>query len=93
MLVNKLSMTSNSSNIALLNEFFFYLLTSIKSQKEEVINDLMREYRSEFSSSSDWSGPKEFSQLSDDELDDYRDKVIGYNLYHRINYNCFLLKS
>ena len=86
LLVNKLSMTSNSNNIALLNEFFFYLLMNIKDQKAEVIDDLMQEYRSEFSTSSDWSWPTEFSQLSEDELRDYEDKVIGYNLYHRINY-------
>jgi len=79
-------MTSNSNNIALLNEFFFYLLMNIKDQKVEVINDLMKEYWSEFSTSSDWKGPTEFSQLSEDELRDYQDKVIGYNLYHRINY-------
>ncbi|MBO7095250.1 hypothetical protein J6V86_03645 [bacterium] len=47
-------MTSNPNNIALLNEFFFYLLMNIKSQKEDVIRDLMQEYREEFSTSSDW---------------------------------------
>ena len=87
LLVNNLSMTSNSNNIALLNEFFFYLLMNIKDQKAEVINNLMQEYWNEFSTSSDWGWPTDFSQLSDDELYDYHDKVIGYNLYHRINYN------
>lgn len=87
LLVNKLSMTSNSNNIALLNEFFFYLLMNIKDQKAEVINNLMQEYWNEFSTSSDWDWPTDFSQLSEDELLDYQDKVIGYNLYHRINYN------
>ena len=87
LLVNKLSMTSNPNNIALLNEFFFYLLMNIKSQKEDVIRDLMQEYREEFSTSSDWEWPTEYSQLSEDEWYDYQDKVIGYNLYHRINYN------
>lgn len=87
LLVNKLSMTSNSNNIALLNEFFFYLLMNIKEQKEDVINDLMQEYWSEFSTSSDWNWPTEFSELSKDEKDDYQDKVIWYNLYHRINYD------
>lgn len=87
LLVNKLSMTSNSNNIALLNEFFFYLLMNIKDQKAEVINDLMQEYRSEFSTSSDWNWPTEFSQLSEDQRYDYQDKVIGYNLYHWINYS------
>ena len=87
LLVNKLSMTSNSNNIALLNEFFFYLLMNIKDQKSEIINDLMEEYWSEFSTSSDWKWPTEFSELSEDERYDYQDKVIGYNLYHRINYD------
>ena len=87
LLVNKLSMTSNSNNIALLNEFFFHLLRNIKSQKEDVINDLMQEYWSDFSTSSDWNWPTDFDQLSEDELADYKDKVIGYNLYHRINDN------
>ena len=90
LLVNKLSMTSNSNNIALLNEFFFYLLTNIKMQKEEVIKDLMQEYWSEFSTSSDWNWPTEFSELTEEQREeqrrDYQDKVIGYNLYHRINY-------
>ncbi len=87
LLVNKLSMTSNSNNIALLNEFFFYLLMNIKDKKVDVINDLMQEYWEEFSTSSDWNWPTEFSELSEDELRDYQDKVIGYNLYHRINYD------
>ena len=87
LLVNKLSMTSNSNNIALLNEFFFYLLMNIKEQKADLINDLMQEYWEEFSTSSDWQWPTEFSELSEDQRYDYQDKVIGYNLYHRINYN------
>jgi hypothetical protein len=48
-------MTSNSNNIALLNEFFFYLLMNIKDKKVDVINDLMQEYWEEFSTSSDWN--------------------------------------
>ena len=87
LLVNKLSMTSNSNNIALLNEFFFYLLMNIKDQKVDVINNMMQEYWDEFSTSSDWTWPTEFSELSEDERRDYQDKVVGYNLYHRINYN------
>jgi hypothetical protein len=52
LLVNKLSMTSNTSNISLLNEFFFYLLMNIKERKTDVIEDLMQKYWSDFSSSS-----------------------------------------
>jgi hypothetical protein len=51
--VNKLSVTSNTNNIALLNEFFFYLLMNIKEDKAEVIQELMQQYRDEMSSSTD----------------------------------------
>ena len=85
LLINKLSTTSNQNNIALLNEFFFYLLRSIRDLKAEVINDLMEEYREEFSSSSSWDLPTNYSELTDEELSIYRDRVIWYNLYHWIN--------
>ena len=85
LLINKLSTTSNQNNIALLNEFFFYLLRSIRDLKAEVINDLMEEYRKEFSSSSSWDLPTNYSELTDEELSIYRDRVIWYNLYHWIN--------
>ena len=87
LLVNKLSMTSNSNNIALLNEFFFYLLENIKSKKEDAINSLMEEYWTEFSTSSDWDWPAELYELSEDAKEEYKDKVIGHNLYNRINYS------
>jgi adenylate cyclase len=45
-------MTSNQNNIALLNEFFFYLLKNIRENKGELIDQLMQDYREEFSSSS-----------------------------------------
>jgi hypothetical protein len=76
LLINKLSTTSNQNNIALLNEFFFYLLRSIRDLKAEVINDLMEEYRKEFSSSSSWDLPTNYSELTDEELSIYRDRVI-----------------
>ena len=85
LLINKLSTTSNQNNIALLNEFFFYLLRSIRDLKAEVINDLMKEYRGEFSSSSSWDLPTDYSELTDEQLSIYRDRVIWYNLYHWIN--------
>ena len=85
LLINKLSTTSNQNNIALLNEFFFYLLRSIRDLKAEVINDLMEKYREEFSSSSSWDLPTNYSELTDEELSIYRDRVIWYNLYHWIN--------
>jgi hypothetical protein len=52
LLVNKLSTTSNTNNIALVNEFFFYLLMNIKEHKQAEISRLMEEYRERFSSSS-----------------------------------------
>ena len=85
LLVNKLSVTSNQSNISLLNEFFFYLLNSIKEQKKNMIDGLMEKYRTMFSSSSDWPYSKELSELTDNERETYKNQVIGYNLYHRIN--------
>lgn len=84
LLVNKLSITSNQNNISLLNEFFYYLLKTIKSSKKSAIDKLMQEYRSEFSSSTDpqWSGS--ISDLTWNQEKKYMDMVIGYNLYHRV---------
>ena len=86
LLVNKLSMTSNSNNIALVNEFFFYLLMNIKEDKSDVIEQLMEEYRPMFSSSSNREGPASIAEMTEEQLSDYKDKVIGYNLYQWINY-------
>ena len=85
LLVNKLSMTSNSNNIALLNEFFFYLLVNIKEKKSDAINELMQEYWEEFSSSSDWDWPSDYSDLTGTQMQEYQDKVIWYELYNWIN--------
>lgn len=87
LLVNKLSTTSNTNNIALVNEFFFYLLMNIKEHKVAEINQLMEEYWDAFSSSSDRDGPDTIGELSDDQISEYQDKVIWYNLYNRINYD------
>lgn len=86
LLVNKLSMTSNQNNIALLNEFFFYLLRSIREEKSAEINQLMKEYWDMFSSSTKWDLADTFEELSESEeqLSIYRDRVIWYNLYHWI---------
>lgn len=84
LLVNKLSMTSNQNNIALLNEFFFYLLRAIREQKADVIEQLSQEYRDEFSSSYNWDLASSLWEMSDDERAVYRDRVIWYNLYHWI---------
>ncbi len=86
LLVNKLSITSNQTNISLLNEFFFYLLLNIKDMKADTINQLEQEYREIFSSNSNWELPENLSELTDDEeISNYRDRVIWYNLYHWLN--------
>jgi hypothetical protein len=82
--VNKLSTTSNQNNIALLNEFFFYLLRSIREGKSDIIDQLMQKYLEEFSSSSNREYGTDLSEMTEQELSIYRDKVIGYNLYHWI---------
>ena len=85
LLVNKLSTTSNQNNIALLNEFFSHLLEIIKKDKTEEIEQLMQEYREDFTSSSNRKFSKNFWELSEEERSIYRDRVVWYNLYHWIN--------
>jgi hypothetical protein len=68
LLVNKLSMTSNTNNISLLNEFFFYLINNIKKQKKAEILQLQEQYVTLF------AGNEELSE----------DIAIGYHLYQRI---------
>ncbi len=86
LLVNKLSVTSNTNNIALLNEFFFYLLMNIKQDKAGEIQKLMEQYREEISSSSNRKGPSSIADMTDDQLTDYQDRVIWYNLYQWVDY-------
>lgn len=86
LLVNKLSMTSNTNNIALVNEFFFYLLMNIRERKSAEIDSLWRQYFSQFANSSDWVWANSYDELKWDELSKYQDKVIWYNLYHWLNY-------
>ena len=85
LLVNKLSMTSTQNNIELLNEFFYYLLESIRKDKTVEINQLMEDYFEEFSSSSTWDFAKNLSEMTEEDLSVYKDRVIGYNLYHWVN--------
>lgn len=87
LLVNKLSMTSNQNNIALLNEFFFYLLKNIRENKWEEINQLMQDYWEEFSSSSSWDLAPTLWELTEEQRALYADRVIWYNLYHWINWD------
>jgi hypothetical protein len=70
LLVNKLSMTSNTNNISLLNEFFFYLTNNIKGLKKAEIQQLQTQYATLF------SGNETLNE----------DIVIGYHLYQRIKH-------
>ncbi len=47
LLVNKLSLTSNISNIWLLNDFMYYLFNTIREQKEEEIQAILEEYNAD----------------------------------------------
>lgn len=85
LLVNKLSTTSNQSNISLVNELFFYLLNAIKEEKSDIIDQLMEKYWDEFASSSDRDWPSKLSELTEEEKSGYVDRVIWYYLYHWIN--------
>jgi len=88
LLVNKLSITSNQGNIALLNEFFFYLLNAIKEKKTKDIDNLMQRYWEVFVSSSDrWFPEKtKLSDLTKEEKSKYMDRVIWYDLYHWVEW-------
>lgn len=44
LMVDKLSSTSNSNNITLLNEFFFYLINNIRDYKSDILSDLKSRY-------------------------------------------------
>ena len=44
----------------------------------------MQEYLEEFSSSSNWEYWTDLSEMTEQQLSIYRDKVIWYNLYHWI---------
>ncbi len=88
LLVNKLSTTSNVNNVALLNEFFFYLIASIKENKYSEIEGLMQEYWTWFMESDkwDWFGDaKSLTDLTPEQKTAYQDKIIGLYLYNLIN--------
>ncbi|MDR2189671.1 MAG: hypothetical protein LBP53_00250 [Candidatus Peribacteria bacterium] len=70
LLVNKLSTTSSSNNISLLNEFFFYLIKQIKTDKKAEISQLQEQYTSLFTP----------------EVLQNEDLLIGYHLYQWIKF-------
>jgi hypothetical protein len=49
LLVEKLSATSNATNIALINEFMYTLWENIKEDKESDITTLTEQYNQNFS--------------------------------------------
>lgn len=55
LLSDKLSMTSNKENISLINEFFYYLRSEIRKDKEKEIKSLESEYITKFWSGDRWS--------------------------------------
>jgi hypothetical protein len=59
---------------------------NIKEHKQAEISRLMEEYRERFSSSSNREWPSSIDAMTDEQRDEYIDKVIWYNLYHWINY-------
>ena len=67
LLVDKLSLTSNTNNLWLLNDFCYYLFGIIRQERPDEIDDIAKEY-----------GMKK-GELEDEEI--FRNKVIGRYLY------------
>lgn len=82
LLVNKLSMTSNQSNIELIDQFFSILLKTLREEKSTEIDYLMQKYWNDFSSSSSWEFSKNLEELTEEQKSVYKDMVIWYTLYH-----------
>lgn len=74
LLVDKLSLTSNQSNIALLNEFFYYLWEQIKENKSDQIKEIIA---SQVENSAFRNAFLEGDTIS-------TDKIIGYSIYQRV---------
>lgn len=66
LLVDKLSLTSNISNIWLLNDFTYYLFNTIREQKEEEIQAILEEYNESDSTKMEkpeWTDDKYFENM------------------------------
>ena len=61
------------------------MLKAIREDKSDLVDKLMQEYFKDFSSSTSWKFSKNLWDMSEEEVSTYRDRVIGYNLYHWIN--------
>jgi len=75
LLVEKLSTTSNSTNIWLINEFIYHLRENIKKEKWANIQELQKLYNK--NTNTDKSTEQQFDQ----------DKTIWYHIYQRISNN------
>ena len=79
LLVNKLSLTSNVSNIWLLNDFMYYLFNTIREQKAEEIQTILEEYNSEDSTK------MERPEGTDDKY--FENMIISRYLYYWIQWD------
>ena len=59
---------------------------NIKEHKQSQIDQLMDDYWDKFTSSSNRDWPYNINDLTQEQRDEYQDKVIWYNLYNWINY-------
>ncbi len=74
LLLDKLLTTSNQENVWLINEFMYYLIQNIKSEKATEIDTIAENLKSEFS----------WNYFTDDNGWNNVNKIIGYSLYNRI---------
>ena len=68
LLIDKISVTSNKTNISLINEFWYYLWQEIKQDKQKEIGELAKKYDS----------------LTGLNATTNQDNVIAYHIYNRM---------
>lgn len=74
LLLDKLLTTSNQENVWLINEFMYYLIQNIKTDKIDQINTIADNLKSEFS----------WNYFLDQDGWNNINKIIGYTIYNRI---------
>ena len=79
LLVDKLSLTSNVSNIWLMNDFMYYLFNTIREQKAEEIQTILEEYNAEDSTK------MEKPEGTDDKY--FENMIISRYLYYWIQWD------